>query len=50
MTSQNLQAQRPTLPFPEQQQPPKLEFEMNLKPDYGESSDRGSGKLPSQLC
>jgi hypothetical protein len=36
----------PKPPFPEQQQsPPGLESEMRPKPDYGESSYKGTGKL-----
>ncbi|MBV9386146.1 MAG: glucose 1-dehydrogenase [Chroococcidiopsidaceae cyanobacterium CP_BM_ER_R8_30] len=51
MTSQNLQEQRPKPPFPEQQQDlPGLESQMDPKPDYGENSYRGSGKLRSQAA
>lgn len=38
-------------PLPEQQQHvPGLESEMNPKPDYGESSYRGSGKLKGKAA
>lgn len=30
---------------PQQQQPPGLESEMDPKPDYGEKTYKGSGKL-----
>jgi NAD(P)-dependent dehydrogenase (short-subunit alcohol dehydrogenase family) len=50
MSTQNLQ-ERPTPPFPEQpQNPPGLESEMNPKPDYGEQSYRGSGKLQGKAA
>jgi len=51
MSPQNLQEQRPKPPFPEQQQPvPGLESEMNPKPDYGENSYHGSGKLQGKAA
>ncbi|MEH2068955.1 MAG: SDR family oxidoreductase [Nostoc sp.] len=51
MTSQNLQSQRPKPPFPEQQQQaPGLESQMNPKPDYGENSYHGSGKLQGKAA
>ena len=51
MTSQHLQSSRPQPPMSEQkQQPPGLESEMNIKPDYGESSYRGSGKLQGKAA
>ncbi|BAY43373.1 short-chain dehydrogenase/reductase SDR [Scytonema sp. HK-05] len=51
MTSQNLQEQRPKPPFPEQQQQePGLESQMNPKPDYGENSYQGSGKLQGKAA
>ncbi|MCX7593710.1 MAG: SDR family oxidoreductase [Fischerella sp.] len=38
-------------PFPEQSQPsPGLEFKMQPKPDYGESSYQGSGKLANRIA
>jgi NAD(P)-dependent dehydrogenase (short-subunit alcohol dehydrogenase family) len=44
--SQNPQSRGAHPPFPHQpQQPPGLESEMTPRPDYGESSYRGSGKL-----
>ncbi len=38
-------------PMPDQElQPPGLEAEMELKPDYGEASYRGSGKLEGKVA
>jgi NAD(P)-dependent dehydrogenase (short-subunit alcohol dehydrogenase family) len=38
-------------PFPEQQQrPPGLESQMNPKPDYGEHSYRGAGRLTGKVA
>jgi hypothetical protein len=51
LMTQNLQQQRPKPPYPEQQQQvPGLESEMNPKPDYGEDSYRGSGKLQGKVA
>jgi len=51
MSPQNLQKQEPTPPYSEQQQaPPGLESEMDPKPDYGEDSYRGSGKLQGKVA
>ncbi|MBD2101966.1 SDR family oxidoreductase [Leptolyngbya sp. FACHB-261] len=51
MSPQDLQEQKPTPPFPEQpQQVPGLESEMNPRPDYGEESYRGSGKLQGKAA
>jgi NAD(P)-dependent dehydrogenase (short-subunit alcohol dehydrogenase family) len=45
-TQQNPTQQGPQPPFPQQkQEPPGLESEMQPKPDYGEESYRGSGRL-----
>jgi hypothetical protein len=50
MSPQNVQ-ERPTPPFPEQQQQvPGLESQMNPRPDYGEQSYRGSGKLQGKAA
>jgi NAD(P)-dependent dehydrogenase (short-subunit alcohol dehydrogenase family) len=41
----------PKPPYPEQEQePPGLEAEMTPKPDYGEESYRGSGKLEGRVA
>jgi NAD(P)-dependent dehydrogenase (short-subunit alcohol dehydrogenase family) len=37
-------------PFPEQEQEPGLESEMEPRPDYGEESYRGSGKLEGKAA
>ena len=51
MSPQNLQEQRPKPPFTEQQQNvPGLESQMNPRPDYGEESYRGSGKLQGRAA
>jgi NAD(P)-dependent dehydrogenase (short-subunit alcohol dehydrogenase family) len=51
MSPQNIQQEKPKPPFPEQQQAtPGLESEMNPKPDYGENSYRGSGKLQGKVA
>jgi NAD(P)-dependent dehydrogenase (short-subunit alcohol dehydrogenase family) len=43
--------QGPKPPFPEQQQqPPGLETQMRPKPDYGEQSYRGSGRLTGKAA
>jgi NAD(P)-dependent dehydrogenase (short-subunit alcohol dehydrogenase family) len=45
-TQQNPTQQGPQPPFPQQkQEPPGLESEMQPRPDYGEESYRGSGRL-----
>ncbi len=45
-TQQDPQQQGTKPPFPEQpQSPPGLESQMDPKPDYGEESYRGSGRL-----
>lgn len=45
-TERNPQQQEPQPPFPSQRQtPPGLEAEMRPKPDYGEETYRGSGRL-----
>src|ERR671927_163048 len=49
--SQNPMEKGAKPPHPEQQQDvPGLESEMNPKPDYGESSYRGSGKLKGKAA
>ncbi|MFL6475417.1 MAG: SDR family oxidoreductase [Nitrososphaera sp.] len=49
--SQNPMEKSAKPPLPEQQQDvPGLESEMNPKPDYGESSYRGSGKLKGKAA
>lgn len=51
MSPQDLQEKQPKPPFPEQpQNPPGLESEMDPKPDYGEDSYRGSGKLQGKAA
>lgn len=43
--------QGPKPPFPKQeQQPPGLESEMNPKPDYGEESYQGAGRLKGKVA
>ena len=43
--------QNPTPPFPEQpQQPPGLESDMSPRPDFGESTYQGSGKLAGKAA
>ncbi|MDP9309483.1 MAG: SDR family oxidoreductase [Chloroflexota bacterium] len=50
-TPQDPQEQGAKPPFPEQQQqPPGLESEMQPKPDYGEESYRGSGRLEGKAA
>ncbi len=50
-TPQDPQEQGSKPPFPEQQQqPPGLESEMQPKPDYGEESYRGSGRLEGKAA
>src|ERR671930_13242 len=45
-TQQHPTQQGPQPPFPQQkQEPPGLESEMQPRPDYGEESYRGSGRL-----
>src|SRR4051812_33805595 len=39
-----------TMPQVQQQEPPGLESEMKPRPDYGENSYRGSGKLPGKAA
>ena len=49
--SQNPTEQGPKPPFPEQQQPyPGLEAEMQPRPDYGEQSYRGFGRLEGKTA
>ena len=49
--SENPQEQGPKPPFPEQpQRPPGLESEMEPKPDYGEQSYRGHGRLEGKAA
>jgi NAD(P)-dependent dehydrogenase (short-subunit alcohol dehydrogenase family) len=46
-TQQNPTQQGPQPPYPQQkQEPPGLESEMQPRPDYGEESYQGSGRLP----
>jgi hypothetical protein len=47
---QNPLEQEPKPPFPEQQPPPGLESEMQPRPDYGEQSYRGSGRLQGKAA
>ena len=48
---ENPSEQGPQPPYPEQEQdPPGLEAEMTPKPDYGEESYRGSGKLEGRVA
>ena len=48
---ENPQEQGPQPSFPDQEQdPPGLEAEMDPKPDYGEESYRGSGKLEGRVA
>jgi NAD(P)-dependent dehydrogenase (short-subunit alcohol dehydrogenase family) len=48
---QNRLEQEPKPPFPaQQQQPPGLETEMRPRPDYGEQTYRGSGKLTGKAA
>ncbi len=50
-TPQDPTEQGPRPPFPEQQQPyPGLEREMQPRPDYGEHSYRGSGRLQGRAA
>jgi len=50
-TQQDPQEQGVKPPFPEQQQqPPGIESEMQPKPDYGEDSYRGSGRLEGKAA
>ncbi len=50
-TQQDPQEQAPKPPFPEQpQQPPGIEAEMETRPDYGEDSYRGSGRLEGKAA
>ncbi|MDP8922363.1 MAG: SDR family oxidoreductase [Chloroflexota bacterium] len=50
-TPQDPTQQGPRPPFHEQQQPyPGLEREMQPRPDYGERSYRGSGRLPGRAA
>jgi NAD(P)-dependent dehydrogenase (short-subunit alcohol dehydrogenase family) len=49
--AENPKEQGPKPPFPEQrQQPPGLEQEMQPRPDYGEQSYRGSGRLTGKAA
>ena len=49
--AENPKEQGPKPPFPKQrQQPPGLEQEMQPRPDYGESSYRGSGRLKGKAA
>jgi len=50
--SENPQEKEPQPPFdePQQEQTPGLESEMELAPDYGEESYRGSGKLKGKAA
>jgi NAD(P)-dependent dehydrogenase (short-subunit alcohol dehydrogenase family) len=51
MTSHEEAAKGPTPPFEEQEQaPPGNESEMRPKPDYGESSYRGTGRLEDKAA
>lgn len=48
---QDPRTQEPRPPFPKQEQaPPGLESEMNPKPDYGEESYKGSGRLEGKIA
>lgn len=48
---QDPKTQEPQPPFPEQQQrPPGLESQMSPKPDYGEQSYKGSGRLTGKVA
>jgi NAD(P)-dependent dehydrogenase (short-subunit alcohol dehydrogenase family) len=48
---QDPRTQEPQPPFPEQrQQPPGLESQMNPRPDYGEDSYKGSGRLTGKAA
>ena len=50
-TTQDPKEQAPQPPYPEQsQQPPGLEAEMEPKPDFGEHSYRGSGRLQGKAA
>lgn len=50
-TQQDPQEQAAKPPFPEQpQQPPGIEAEMETRPDYGEDSYRGSGRLEGKAA
>jgi NAD(P)-dependent dehydrogenase (short-subunit alcohol dehydrogenase family) len=50
-SEQDPKKQGPQPPFPEQQQqPPGLESEMSPKPDYGEQSYKGTGKLTGKAA
>ena len=50
-TVQDPKEQGPQPPYPEQsQQPPGLEAEMEPKPDFGEQSYRGSGRLQGKAA
>src|SRR3712207_48257 len=50
-TTQDPKEQAPKPPYPEQsQQPPGLEAEMEPKPDFGEQSYRGSGRLQGKAA
>lgn len=49
--AENPKEQGPKPPFPEQrQQPPGLEQQMQPRPDYGEQSYRGSGRLKGKAA
>lgn len=49
--SQDPKEEGPKPPMPEQKlQPPGIEEEMQLQPDYGEDSYRGSGKLQGKVA
>jgi NAD(P)-dependent dehydrogenase (short-subunit alcohol dehydrogenase family) len=49
--AENPKEQGPKPPFPEQrQQPPGLEQEMQPRPDYGEQSYRGNGRLTGKAA
>ncbi|HMQ32581.1 MAG TPA: SDR family oxidoreductase [Chloroflexaceae bacterium] len=48
---QDPKTQEPQPPFPKQeQQPPGLESEMNPKPDFGEQSYKGAGRLSGRVA
>lgn len=50
-TQRNPQEQGPQPPYPEQeQQPPGLESEMQPRPDYGEQTYKGSGRLEGKAA
>ncbi len=50
-TPQDPQEQGPKPPFPEQpQQPPGIEAEMETRPDFGEDTYRGSGRLEDKAA